>query len=170
MNVRTFIIIITFSFIFSGCELINNESIIDNFKSENENTQKKETLVVDYVIDGDTFISHDKKYRLILVDTPESKHRNMDVQPYSLEASKYTREQLEGQTVEVEYGIKDIDKYGRYLVYVWKNEELFNEKLVENGYARVLSIPPNTKYLDQIKEKEQIAKNEKRGLWSLTDC
>lgn len=126
---------------------------------------------VESVTDGDTIkVDMDGKketVRLILVDTPETKHPRTGVQPFGPEASAFTTEQLSGKEIQIEPGIEERDRYGRLLAYVYIGDKMFNKMLVEQGLARVAVYPPNTKYLDEMKEIESTAKNKQLGIWSI---
>lgn len=123
------------------------------------------------VIDGDTIKINlkgkEEKVRLILVDTPETKHPNKPIQPFGKEASQFTKDQLEGKEIEIEPGVQERDKYGRLLAYVYLNSKMFNKTLIEKGLARVTIYPPNTKYLDEFKSIETEAKKKGIGIWSI---
>ena len=126
--------------------------------SENETEDKKLiTGTVTYVIDGDTFIfiedgtTEEIKVRMIGVDAPESVHKDLTKNTEAGKiASDFTREELEGQTVDLELDVQTEDKYGRLLAYVWLEEVLFNKKLLDEGYAELMTIPPNVKYADYL--------------------
>ncbi len=141
-----------------------------------------ETATVTKVIDGDTIdVSIDgqtHRVRFILVDTPETKHPEKGVEFYGLEASKHTQTELESKTVYLEKDVSETDKYGRLLRYVWlmppsspspSNEEIakncFNSLLLENGYAKIITFPPDVKYVDSFRTREQIARENQYGLW-----
>ena len=123
------------------------------------------------VIDGDTIIinvnAKKEKVRLILVDTPETEHPQMGVQPFGLEAAAFATEQLEGKEITLEIGVQTRDKYRRLLAYVWIGDKLFNQILVEKGLARVAVYPPNTKYLDAFTTLQETAKKKGIGIWSV---
>lgn len=125
------------------------------------------------VIDGDTIIistnAKKEKVRLILVDTPETKHPQMGVQPFGPEAAAFKTEQLEGKEIIVEDGIQARDKYGRVLAYVWIGDKLFNQTLLEKGLARVAVYPPNIKYLDEFTTLQDTAKKKEIGILSFGD-
>ncbi len=158
-------LVICLSIIFvSGCDNDINQSIDYILNVKDEKLEKK-TITVDYVIDGDTFVSNNEKYRLLLVDTPETVHPNKAVEPYGKEASDYTKKSLEGKEVEIAYDVEKKDKYNRNLVYVYLNNKSFNERLLEIGYAKVTVFEPNTKYVDKYKKIEQKAKTSNKGLW-----
>lgn len=124
------------------------------------------------VTDGDTFeINYNgtkTKVRLIGVDTPESVHPNSKKNnEYGEEASKYTKSLLEGKTVKLEFDVSPKDKYGRLLAYVYLEDgEMLNEKLLKEGYAQVATYPPNVKYVENFKELQKEARENKVGFWA----
>lgn len=83
------------------------------------------------------------------MDTPETKHSQMDIQPFGPEAAAFTTEQLKGKEITLEVGVQERDRYGRVLAYVWIGEKLFDQTLLEKGLAWFAVYPPNTKYLDE---------------------
>ncbi|KJS68698.1 MAG: hypothetical protein JL50_03190 [Peptococcaceae bacterium BICA1-7] len=132
------------------------------------------------VVDGDTvhvrLNGTDQTVRLIGVDTPETVKPNSPVQPYGKEASGYTRSQLEGKTVYIEKDVQDRDKYGRLLAYIWLDQptavsdleirgKLFNARLLLEGYAQILTIPPDVKYVDYFIGYQKEARDGNKGLW-----
>ena len=129
------------------------------------------TATVTRVVDGDTIeISPSFKglstVRLIGVDTPET---HGGTQPYGSEASEFTRQHLEGEEVSLELGVEKVDPYGRLLAYVYlPNGEMFNETLLEEGYAQVATFPPNVKYTDRFLEAQRESRAANRGLWGLS--
>ncbi len=136
---------------------------------------------VQRVVDGDTMklkINDTNEVitlRLLLVDTPESVKKGVKPQPYSIEASNFSKQTLKaGDTVYIEYdkGNKT-DKYNRHLGYLWfyckedSNWEIFNEKLINKGYARVGYIHNQKKYLDKFYKAQDNAKSNKLNIWSV---
>jgi micrococcal nuclease len=124
------------------------------------------------VVDGDTFKAKigdkEETIRLILVDTPETKHPNKPKQLFGEEASNFTGKLLTyGTTVELEYDKEQRDKYNRVLAYVYVNGESLQEKLLSEGLARVAVYPPNTKYQEKFESIQEEAKNKKVGIWSI---
>lgn len=134
------------------------------------------------VVDGDTIsvsISGKvHKIRMVGVDTPETVHPKKPVQYYGKEASNYTKSQLTGKTVYLQKDVRDTDKYGRLLRYVWiqrpssnnpsKNEVIsmmYNAQLVKNGYGHVYTYPPDVKYIPIFRELESLARKNNIGLW-----
>ena len=128
---------------------------------------KYEKAVVKRVVDGDTLLlANDKRVRLIGVNTPETVKPNSPVEAYGKEASEYTKKMLTGKTVYLEKDAGDTDKYGRLLRYVYTEDgKMFNEVLVQEGYAQVMTIPPNVKYQERFVEAQRQAREGKKGLW-----
>lgn len=130
------------------------------------------TATVERVVDGDTFeTSTGEKVRLIGVDTPETVKPNHPVEPYGKEASNYTKQLLTGQKVTLKFDVEPFDKYKRLLAYVYLPDGTFvNEKLVREGYARIMTIPPNVACADLFLEAERDAREHDRGLWALASA
>ena len=135
------------------------------------NKLKLEEVEVTRVIDGDTFEcvinGKTQKVRLIGVDTPESVHpdKNKNAEE-GKKASDYTKEKLQGKKVGLEYDVQKNDKYGRILAYVWNESKMYNLELLEKGYAKVMTIPPNIKYSELFLEKQKIAQETNQGFWN----
>lgn len=122
------------------------------------------------VVDGDTVAvrldGREEKIRLIGVDTPESVKPGTPVQCYAKAASAETERLVEGRRVTLRYDAERRDRYGRLLAYVYRDALFVNAELVERGYARTLTIPPNVAHADQFARLAREARSEGRGLWS----
>jgi micrococcal nuclease len=128
--------------------------------------------VVVRVVDGDTVVLHlrsgDESVRLIGVDTPETVKPNTPVQCYGPEASAYLHELLPtGTRVRVRRDAEARDRYGRLLLYVWRadDDRFVNLALARGGYARPLSIAPNTAHAADVAVASDGARRAGRGLW-----
>ncbi|MDG5470407.1 thermonuclease family protein [Jeotgalibacillus sp. ET6] len=124
------------------------------------------------IVDGDTIdvrmsSGAEERIRLLLIDTPETKHPQLGVQPFGKAATAYTEESLLGKFVKLEMDISDRDRYGRVLAYVWIDDTLFNEELIRQGLARVAVYPPDIKYADRFKKVQSQAREEEAGIWSI---
>lgn len=148
-------------------------------KAEKADAQKEENSLVREeatyarAVDGDTvrlmYGGKEAVFRLLLIDTPETKHPTKGVQPYGKEASAYTKDMLENASkIEVEFDKGDkTDKYGRYLAYVYADGKMVNDALVRQGLAKVAYVyPPSITYLDQLKESQRLAQEEHLNIWS----
>lgn len=129
------------------------------------------TATVTRVVDGDTIdispsVEGRSRVRLIGMDTPEV---SFGTQPYGPEASDFAKQELEGEEVGLELDIQKVDPYGRLLAYVYLSDgEMFNETLLEEGFAQVATFPPNVKYVDRFLEAQREARKANRGLWGLS--
>ena len=72
---------------------------------------------------------------------------------------------LEGKTVGIEFDVQERDQYGRLLGYVYINGKMFNKTLLEEGYAKLATYPPNTKYVDEFTKLQTKAREQQKGFW-----
>ena len=150
-----------------------SQDVNEGFFKTISNNQR---IPADFVrhVDGDTTVlridGKEQKVRFLLVDTPETVKPKTKVQPFGLEASKRTKELLSTAseiTFEYDSGNK-IDRYGRVLGYIFVDGTLLQKTLVREGLARVAYVKePNTKYLLELEEAQEKAKNESLGIWSI---
>ena len=124
---------------------------------------EKEKCTLVRVVDGDTYIAslngEEKRIRLIGVNTPESV-APADYAENTAEGEKVSEivknKLREGDTLLLEYDTDRTDKYDRTLAYVYLPDgTMIQEWLLENGYAEVMTIPPNVRYAERFEEIEQ---------------
>lgn len=87
-------------------------------------------------------------------------------------AKEYTCDKITNdkrQKLEFDDGSDEKDKYNRYLAWVYTDGTLLQSELVEKGFAKVAYIYGNYEYTDELKEKEEQAKDEKVGMYSEVD-
>ncbi|WP_164553308.1 stalk domain-containing protein [Brevibacillus marinus] len=109
-----------------------------------------------------------EKLYLIGADAPEMLHPFRGELPYATEASNFTKGQLEGKTVLVEFDVEQRDPFGRLLGYVYlENGTFFNATLVAEGYAQLSTIPPNVRWAELFTYLQSDARKNLRGLWSV---
>lgn len=138
-------------------------------------------VLVKRVVDGDTIVlGSGQRLRLIGIDTPEMHHskklfddsRRLKKDAAAIKAMgrlsyKFARKLMEGKRVSLEFDVQERDKYGRLLAYVYLEDGTFvNAKIVEEGYASLMTIPPNIKYADLFVKLHREARQAKRGLWA----
>jgi micrococcal nuclease len=87
------------------------------------------------------------------------------VQCYGPEASAFSTAKLSGRVVRLEVDVQRRDIYGRPLAYVYLGATRFTDVLLEQGYARLLVIPPNGSYARTMLAEELDARRHGRGLW-----
>ncbi|WP_431312217.1 thermonuclease family protein [Sporosarcina trichiuri] len=126
-------------------------------------------------IDGDTIIieyeGKEQNVRYLLIDTPETNHPRLGKQPFGEEAKRRNQEILNSGRLEIEFDVgPKYDKYNRLLAYIYIDGESVQEKLLEEGLARVAYVyPPNTGHLDEYERKQAEAKKKGIGIWTLED-
>lgn len=150
----------------TACISAFNQNVIPD-----EEIQDLEKAVVADVIDGDTIeLSDGRDLRLIGLDTPELNLPEGPIEYYGLQAKEFTKQKLLVETVYLEYGEQKFDEYDRTLAYVYLADgTLFNTSLLNQGYAHLLTIPPNTKYVESFKEQVITARRNNQGLWQERD-
>jgi micrococcal nuclease len=135
----------------------------------------KETHIfytVTRIVDGDTFWIDDGsakglKIRLIGVDAPESRNSGKKLKGhYGNEATGYLTKLISGKKVRLEYDVGHLDRYGRTLAYAYlENGTFINADLIKNGYATVMTVPPNVKYAETFLDLARKARKQEKGLW-----
>lgn len=143
-----------------------------------------ETITIIKVVDGDT-ITIDYKgkrenVRLIGIDTPESiagkkarrdskrSHKDMnEILSSGKAAAEFTKKlAVPGDNISIEFDAEKRDRYGRLLGYVFLADgRMLNEEIISNGYASVLTVPPNVKYQERFLEAYRRARRNGLGLW-----
>ncbi len=129
------------------------------------------------VVDGDTVkVSVNgtvETLRLIGMDTPETVDPRKPVQCFGKEASNKAKELLVGTKVRLEKDPTqgELDKYGRTLAYVYREDGLFyNKYMIEQGYAHEYTYNTPYKYQVEFKAAQKSAQENQRGLWSPSTC
>ena len=154
-------------------EFENNTTINSVMNEEVENTSS--FFFVTKVIDGDTFFCvNDKKeefkIRLIGIDTPEIRNYAKKKKGYyGEEAKSYLASLILNQKVKLEYDLDKYDQHNRVLAYVYLDDTFINAELEKNGFARIMTIQPNSKYSDMFYELQVDARENNLGLWKVEE-
>jgi endonuclease YncB( thermonuclease family) len=133
------------------------------------------------VIDGDTIqLESGERVRLIGIDTPEmhesdklyrdSQRTRQDartIQELGRRAYEFTKKLVEGKRVSLEFDVEKRDKYDRLLAYVYLKQDgtFVNARIIQEGYASLMTIPPNVRYAALFLKLYQEARKNQRGLW-----
>ncbi|MFA4982377.1 MAG: thermonuclease family protein [Candidatus Omnitrophota bacterium] len=145
---------------------------------------KDEYRLVSQVVDGDTLkLSGGDRVRLIGVDTPEVHYsakllsdakkssRNIkSIQESGRKASSFTKGLCGGKKIRLEFDVEKEDRYGRLLAYVYLEDGTFvNARIIEEGYAQVMTIPPNVKHAEYFLRLQKESREKRKGLWTAND-
>jgi len=137
-------------------------------------------ILVTRVVDGDTLVlENNERVRLIGIDTPEmheSNKLNRDAQrsgqdvetikQLGKQSYEFTKKFVENKRVRLEFDVERYDKYKRILAYVYLLDGTFlNAEIVQQGYASLMTYPPNVKYADLFLKLYSEARQNQRGLW-----
>jgi micrococcal nuclease len=131
-----------------------------------------EAVLAQEVIDGDTIILRSGEHvRYIGIDAPEVQRKVNDrwvhsPEPFAEEAKHFNEHLVMGRRLTLGFDRERRDRYGRLLAYVYTDDLFVNAKLVEEGFARVIIIPPNTRQLELLLKLEREAVRRRRGIWS----
>lgn len=138
-------------------------------------SQPQTWYAVKKIVDGDTFWVHDGtekglKIRFIGLDPPETRRTaKKEIGFYSHEATELLRRLIEGREVRLEYDVRQFDRYGRTLAYVFLRDGTFvNAVLLKQGAAVLMTTPPNVKYVDEFVRLQSMARQNRAGLWNYT--
>lgn len=168
MNKKIASLLILALLVITGCQASSSES--SNY----------DNILVTRAVDGDTLVLENREWvRLIGIDTPEMHesdklYRDAQRSGQDIEAIKrlgrqsyeFTKKLVEGKRVRLGFDVERSDRYKRTLAYVYLEDGTFvNAKIVEEGYASVMTYPPNVKYADLFRRLYQEARQNRRGLW-----
>jgi micrococcal nuclease len=128
------------------------------------------TYTVQRVVDGDTLLlANGARLRLIGADTPETVKPGHPVEPFGPEATQFTQQFLDEADgrIRLQLDRERLDKYGRFLGYVWVADRMLNEELIRAGLA---TAETGYRYSSSMKTRfrrtEEEAKAAERGIWS----
>ena len=126
------------------------------------------TYQVARVTDGDTLVlTNEARVRLIGVDTPELSGPHTAEEPLGRQAKAFTEQFLIGGEALLRFDRERVDRYDRFLAYVYVEDRLLNEELVRAGLARART---EFRYSESMKRRfrraEQEARAARLGIWS----
>ena len=127
-----------------------------------------ERVRVVYVYDGDTVKLEDgRRLRFIGINTPETRHHDQAKQPYANEAKALLQKMLasHNHTLRLQPGRQRRDHYGRLLAHAFlENGENLAVRLLQEGLATTLVVPPNTWGHDCYQLHENMARSSGQGI------
>ena len=137
-----------------------------------EDTNKIEVELVE-TVDGDTakfkMNGNQITVRFLGINTKETVDPEIGEEAWGKEASDFSKIKLKNATkIELEFdsSAEEKDKYDRYLAWIWVDDALLQNLLVEKGLAENYMLQNNYKYAGMLQESEEVAKHNKLGIWS----
>lgn len=129
-----------------------------------------EPVVVQRIVDGDTIeVLRDGEavtVRLLNVDTPETKHPLRAVECLGPEATDFLAGQLPvGSEVVLRYDEDRVDRYGRDLAGVVKDDLLVNAEIARAGLGVPVVFAPNEQFYGEVAEAFEEARSQRRGVF-----
>lgn len=157
---ETYVAVVLLSFLLLFCG-------VPRENASDENDSKYLTAKVKRVIDGDTIVlENGDRVRYIGVDTPELRDSRKTVKEFAKRAKEANKKLVDREEIKIEFDVQKRDRYNRLLAYVYVDTIFVNAWLVENGFARVMTVPPNVRYADLLRELQKKAERNEVGLWS----
>jgi endonuclease YncB( thermonuclease family) len=129
-----------------------------------------EEVTVAFVYDGDTVRLEDgRKIRLAGINAPEVARRDKAGEPLADEARAHLSQLLDSSRhVRVRYEQERRDRYGRLLAHLYLPDgSSIEERLLGEGLAQQLVVPPNRWQSSCYQRIEQRARQQRRGVWRL---
>ncbi|HUS51979.1 MAG TPA: thermonuclease family protein [Candidatus Bathyarchaeia archaeon] len=121
------------------------------------------TLVVTKIVDGDTIkLADGRVIRYISIDAPEKDNC------FAQEAKKINQALVLGKKVRLEMDVNQMDRFGRYLAYVFtldEKEVFVNDYLLAAGVGEFFLDTVNLKHQEALVQTAEKAHQENKGLW-----
>lgn len=123
---------------------------------------------VDRVVDGDTLLLANRaRVRLIGADTPETVKPDHPVEPWGPEASSFTRQFIADGEVRLQFDRERLDRYNRWLAYVWVGDRMLNEELIRAGLATAeTGFHYSSAMKTRFRRAQKEAQTARRAIWS----
>lgn len=131
---------------------------------------------VERIVDGDTVVVRFRDddgegratVRYLGVNTPEVARGSKPGQCYGREATAANTSWVADRRVRLQFDREVLDRYGRVLAALHPDgwDRSVSERLVAEGYARVLTIRPNGALAPRLERLASEARRAGRGLWS----
>ncbi|RTZ61465.1 MAG: hypothetical protein DSZ32_01930, partial [Gammaproteobacteria bacterium] len=131
----------------------------------------QENVYVERVVDGDTVrLDNGDLVRLIGINAPELRHGQHVAEAYARQATDALAGLVEDRKVRLEPGVERLDRYKRRLAYLFLPDGAdVQKKLLEQGLAFVIAVPPDIRRADEYLAAENTARDAGRGLWARAD-
>lgn len=128
------------------------------------------THTVARVIDAETIALEDGSEVRLIGALPPNRFDGPAAGPLEARAREALEVLVQGRRIELRYGGRHRDRYGRHLAHAFALDGDKNVwvqgQLLEAGYARAYALPGNDACLKDMIEKERQARRDSRGMWA----
>lgn len=124
------------------------------------------------IVDGDSVVlENGDKVRLIGMQAPKLAlgREGFKDWPLAHEAKEFLSDMLLNKRVRLKFGGAKKDRHNRVLAHLFiegKKEVWVQEKMIEEGFARVYSFADNRHCLDELLKAEAKARIERKNIWA----
>ncbi len=151
--------------LYSGKDL--GTLVPNSTNSTDQAGRSSEYAVVSRVIDGDTVdLADGRRVRYVGINTPEIARGKQKGECFGQEALERNKDLVEGKEVRLERDTSEKDKYGRWLYLVFVGDVSVEETLTREGFAKEMTIKPDVKYAENIKNWVREAQEKGLGVWA----
>ncbi len=116
-----------------------------------------------FIVDGESVA-----VRFLSINTPELGKNGQADEPFAQQASTFTCSALQKADeiiLELDPHLESVDDYGRWLAYVWVDDVLLQEQLIEAGLADLRYAHDQSLYDDQLHEALEETQSRRIGRW-----
>lgn len=133
-----------------------------------------DTLRVDVRDPGTSGLSpgQNVRVRLLRIDTPELAREGRPAECLADQAAAHL-ESLAPVSAELTlaYDVVRRDRFGRELAHAWLPDGTWlNGRMLEDGFAMMMTLPPNVAFTRESQMAQQRARTAERGLWDRSSC
>lgn len=162
-----------------------SDSYVEHPIAEATDLQDSFTGVVTRISDGDTLRvdiqdsgstgldpGENLRIRLLRIDTPELSHDRRPAECLAEEAAAHLEALAPpGTVLTLAHDLEKRDRFGRELAHAWLPDGTWlNGRMLEDGYAMMMTLPPNVAFTRQVQLAQQMARTASRGLWDRQRC
>lgn len=128
------------------------------------------TAKVVEVVDGDTvLLDNGRQVRLVGLQAPKLPlgRPGFEKWPLADEAKLALEDITLGKSVTLAFGGQKVDRYNRFLAHLFTDDGTWvQQRLLEDGYARVYSFPDNRALVAELLKHERRARRADKGIWT----
>lgn len=154
------------SLLFGACSRPNTDIPMTSLATERFEVE------LDRCTDGDTarfeVDGESIAVRFLSINTPELGKNGQSDEPFAQQASTFTctaLQKADSIVLELDPNLESVDDYGRWLAYVWVDNILLQERLIEAGLADLRYAHDRSLYDEALQEALEDTQSRRIGRW-----